>query len=61
MIIYNDVEFKNLPDSDYFISRDGEVLVVKHVRPDRGQSIRVVRKGHQVRRKVEQLVKVVWK
>lgn len=61
MIIYNGVEFKNLPDSDYYISRDGDVLVVKHVRPDKGGSLRVVRKGHRVRRKVEQLVKVVWK
>lgn len=61
MIVYNGVEFKNLPDSDYYISRDGDILSVKHVIPDKGQSIKLVRKGHRVRRKVEQLVKVVWK
>jgi Flp pilus assembly CpaF family ATPase len=54
-------EYRNLPGSTYYVSLDGEVLSVRKCHPDKGNSLRLVRKGHRVRRSAEQLVRAVWK
>ncbi len=54
-------EYRNLPGSTYYVSLDGKVLSVHECHPDKGKSIRLVRKGHRVRRTAEQLVRAVWK
>lgn len=57
-VVINGLNCKRLSGTDYWITQDCHLVTVKEVKPDKYGSVRLIKKGKQVRRKLIDLFKL---
>lgn len=60
-VVINGQQCKRLSGTDYWITEDCHLVTIREVKPDKYGSVRLVRRGQQVRRKLIDLFKLSFR